>query len=63
MSVVKRQPTADDDLFEIWSYVADDSIREADELIREISKVFRLLADNPRRTPRTSAGPCRRRPQ
>jgi len=48
MSVVKRQPTANEDLFEIWSYIAMDSIPEADELIREISEVFRLLADNPR---------------
>ena len=31
MSVVKRQPTADEDLFEIWSYVAMDSILKADE--------------------------------
>jgi len=48
MSVVKGRPTVDDDLFEIWSYVADDSIREADKLIWEVSEVFQLLADNPR---------------
>jgi toxin ParE1/3/4 len=48
MSVVKRQPTAEEDLFEIWSYIADDSIREADKLIRKISETFLLLADNPR---------------
>lgn len=48
MSVVKQQPIAKEDLFEIWSYIADDSIQEADKLIRKISDTFLLLADNPR---------------
>ena len=48
MSVVKRQPTAEEDLSEVWNYIADDSIQEADKLIRKISETFLLLADNPR---------------
>lgn len=47
MAVVKRQPTADSDLFEIWRYVAEDSIPAADQLIRKIDETFQLLAENP----------------
>ena len=40
MAAVKRQSTAEEDLFEIWSYIAEDSIPEANELIRESMRSF-----------------------
>lgn len=48
MAVVKRLLEADSDLFEIWNYIAEDSIPEADELIREIDQAFQLIAENPK---------------
>ena len=48
MAAVKRQSTAEEDLFEIWSYIAEDSIPEANELIREIDEELQLLGDNPK---------------
>jgi plasmid stabilization system protein ParE len=32
MSVILRRPRARDDLAEIWDYIADDSIKQADAL-------------------------------
>lgn len=48
MAAVKRLPEADSDLLEIWNYIAEDSIPNAKELIREIDKTFQLLSDNPK---------------
>jgi toxin ParE1/3/4 len=46
--VVRKLPAAEDDLFDIWTYVAADSVTRADELIRRIDRTLRLLAENPR---------------
>ena len=47
MSVVLRRPRARDDLAEIWDYIADDSIKQADAFIDRIDSAFHLLAGQP----------------
>jgi toxin ParE1/3/4 len=59
MSVqVWRHPKAEEDLLQIWLFVARDSISSADRLLDEIDKKCRLLADHPAIGPaRREAGP------
>ncbi len=47
MSVILRRPRARDDLAEIWDYIADDSIKQADAFIDHIDGAFRTLAAQP----------------
>lgn len=44
---VWRHPKADDDLLEIWLFVARDSVRAADRLLDSIEEKCRLLATYP----------------
>ena len=36
---------ADDDMFEIWSFIAGDNLQAADNLAREIHSVCKKIAD------------------
>jgi len=47
MAKILRTPLADADLEEIWAYIARDNPAAADKLIRQVSDMFGLLADNP----------------
>jgi len=47
MAKILRTLLADADLEEIWAYIARDNPAAADKLIRQISDMFGLLADNP----------------
>ena len=44
---IDRRPAAEDDLVEIWVYVARENERAADELLGRIERAFRTLANNP----------------
>jgi toxin ParE1/3/4 len=44
---VRISPSAGQALFDIWDYVADDSVRAADHIIEEFDHVFTLTAENP----------------
>ena len=41
-------PTADQDLNEIWDYIASDNIEAADRVINALEAAFRRLADRPK---------------
>ncbi|MCF6286456.1 MAG: type II toxin-antitoxin system RelE/ParE family toxin [Candidatus Hydrogenedentes bacterium] len=45
---ITRTVQADEDLIEIWSYIARDNMDAADALIDNIETKVKLLADNPR---------------
>lgn len=47
MTVVLRRPRVRDDLAEIWDYIADDSIQQADAFIDRIDAAFHALAGQP----------------
>lgn len=47
MQAVLRRPRVRDDLAEIWDYIADDSIQQADAFIDRIDAAFHALADQP----------------
>lgn len=47
MAVILKRPRALLDLAEIWSYIAEDSVRNADAFASRIDKTFRLLAGRP----------------
>jgi len=47
MPVILRRPQARDDLAEIWDYIADDSIEQADAFIDHIDSTFHILAGQP----------------
>ncbi|HEY6467317.1 MAG TPA: type II toxin-antitoxin system RelE/ParE family toxin [Candidatus Acidoferrales bacterium] len=47
MAVILKRPRALFDLAEIWSYVAEDSMINADRLAARIDKAFTLLARRP----------------
>ena len=46
-SPVKRTPRAEQDLEDIWFFVAQDNPDAADRLLDRIEQSTRLLADNP----------------
>lgn len=46
-SVIRTQ-LADEDLLEIWGYIAQNNINAADSLLEKIDAKCQLLADNPR---------------
>jgi toxin ParE1/3/4 len=47
VAVILKRPRALFDLGEIWSYIAEDSMRNADAFALRIDKTFRLLARRP----------------
>jgi toxin ParE1/3/4 len=49
MSRIVRTPQAEDDLLEIWRFIADDrqAPSSADELLRELEGLIKLLASQP----------------
>ena len=47
MPVVRITPQADNDLLQIWEYIAQDSIEQADKFIDEINVAFKRLAKMP----------------
>ncbi len=47
MAVILKRPRALLDLVEIWSYIAEDSARNADTFASRIDKTFRVLARRP----------------
>ena len=44
---VKRSPLADQDLFDIWEFIADDDSEAADRVLDLIGNQFLILASNP----------------
>ncbi|MCB1581339.1 MAG: type II toxin-antitoxin system RelE/ParE family toxin [Alphaproteobacteria bacterium] len=51
MSLVRRTRQADEDLIEIWVYIAQDNPLAADHWLDEIEDKFRLLSEQPRLGP------------
>lgn len=47
MPIVQRTEQADEDLMDIWAYIAQDNPRAADRLSDEIEGKFMLLAEQP----------------
>lgn len=47
MSRFQLTPQAELDLAEIWDYIAQDSMTNADRVLNELEKTLRTLADNP----------------
>jgi plasmid stabilization system protein ParE len=47
MAVVRRTARAEDDLVDIWLYIAADNPDAADRLLEEIDRKCLLLASNP----------------
>jgi toxin ParE1/3/4 len=48
MPSIRRTARAEDDLVDIWIYIAHDNPDAADRLLEEIDRKCDLLADNPR---------------
>jgi len=48
MPVVKRTLKAEEDLIEIWLYIAQDNPKAADELLNDFEEKFFLLAQSPK---------------
>ena len=48
MSEIKRTAQAEEDLIDIWVYIAHEDIRAADRVLDEIEDRFSLLAEQPR---------------
>jgi toxin ParE1/3/4 len=48
LSRVLKTFRAEEDLHEIWAYIAEDNPAAADKLIGEFDRAFRLLADHPK---------------
>jgi len=51
MPVIRRTVQAEEDLIDIWLYIAQDSPAAADRLFDEIEKKLSLLADQPQLGP------------
>lgn len=47
MSQLRISPRASSDLIEIWSYIADDSVANADAFIDKMYETIELLASQP----------------
>jgi toxin ParE1/3/4 len=47
VAVIRKRPRALLDLADIWSYIAEDSVTNADRFAARIDKTFRLLARRP----------------
>lgn len=44
---IVRKPLAADDVFEIWAYIALDSLRAADRTVDDFDEHFRILSIHP----------------
>jgi len=51
MTVIRRTAQAEEDLIDIWLYIAQDNPGAADRLLDEIEEKFFLLADQPQLGP------------
>ena len=47
MSLIQRTAQAEEDLIEIWIYIAQDNPGAADRVLDDIEERFYALADNP----------------
>jgi plasmid stabilization system protein ParE len=47
MPVIKVSAAAEEDLKEIWAYVAENNLEAAGRLIKEITRRFAILRDHP----------------
>ena len=47
MSRLRISPRASEDLIEIWSYIAEDSVANADAFIDKMYETIQFLADKP----------------
>ena len=47
MPTIERTARAEEDLIDIWLYIAHDDVRAADRLLDEIEEKFSLLAGQP----------------
>ena len=47
MARILRTPQVDADLEAIWSYIAQDNVTAADELVRKCNEMMHLLGENP----------------
>ena len=47
MSLVTRRPQAEADILEIWEYIAEDSVVEADRWVDKLDEKFALWATQP----------------
>ena len=47
MSLVTRRPQAEADIMEIWEYIAEDSVVEADRWVDKLDERFALWATQP----------------
>ena len=47
MSRVTRRPQAEADILEIWGYIAEDSVVEADRWVDRLDEKFSLWASQP----------------
>ncbi len=48
MASVLIRPLAEADIYEIWDYIADDSITAADRWVDELDEKFKLWATQPK---------------
>lgn len=48
MPIFKRTTQAEDDLIEVWTYIAQENPAAADQLLDEIDVKCRLLTEHPR---------------
>ena len=47
MARIQRRPRASDDIAEIWDYIADDSVVQADAFVDRLDRKLQLLATQP----------------
>jgi plasmid stabilization system protein ParE/ferredoxin len=47
MARIQRRPRASDDIAEIWDYIADDSVAQADAFVDRLDRKLQLLATQP----------------
>ena len=47
MSVIQRTAQAEEDLIEIWLYIAQDNPAAADRVLDDIEEMFEALVENP----------------
>ena len=54
MPIIQRTAQADEDLIDLWGYIAQDNPNAADHLLDEFESKFALLAEQPRLGPARS---------
>lgn len=47
MPVILKRPAAKNDLLDIWEYIADDSVNQADAFINKINQKLLTIASSP----------------